>query len=145
MNESEGSKERKNDKSNEPELRESCTDGIYSSQLISDEHPTDRDYYADVLDANLMRFIVETGSCRPYGPFPRDSKNRCFGDSFYYNKNYKIKIPVTWLCYSKKLNAPCEVCWLFGERNDPSYRENWSNGTQDWQGLSKKNYETCYF
>ena len=39
----------------------------------------------------------------------------------------------------KKLNATyCEVCWLFSDRNDPSYRENWSNGIQDWQGLSKK-------
>lgn len=130
------------DKSTDPELHESNMDidGCCSSQLLSNEHPTDRGHHPDVLDANMKRFILENGSCRPSGPYPRDFKNRCFTENFFYAQTKAgLKIPVTWLCYSKKLNAAyCEVCWLFSDRSDPSYRENWSNGIQDWQGLSKK-------
>ena len=88
----------------------------------------------------MKRFVVEHGSCRPKGTFPRDTKNRCFSDNFYHARTKAgLNIPVTWLCYSKKLNAAyCEVCWLFGDRNDKSYRNSWSTGIQDWQGLSKK-------
>ena len=43
------------DKSTEPEFRESNTDvnGSCSFQLLSNEHPTDRGHYPDVLDANM--------------------------------------------------------------------------------------------
>lgn len=112
-----------------------------SAALVNFEHPTDRGHYPiDIVDPNMKKFIVAHGSCRPKGPFPRDNKNRCFSASYYNTTNKAgLTIPVTWLCYSKNVNAAyCEVCWLFGDRNDKSYRKSWSQGIQDWQGFSKK-------
>ena len=105
-----------------------------SAALVNFEHPTNRGHYPiDIVDPNMKKFIFAHGSRRPKGPFPRDNKNRCFSVS-YCNTTTRsgLNIPVTWLCYSKNLNAAyCEVRWLFGDRNDKSYRKSWSKGIQD--------------
>ena len=110
-----------------------------SAALVNFEHPIDREHYPiDRVDPNMKKFVAH-GLCRPKGLIPRDNKNRCFSVS-YYNTTTKsgLTISVTWLCYSKNLNsAYCEVCWLFGDRNDKSYRKSWSKGIQDWQEFSK--------
>ena len=64
------------DKSTEPELHESNTDvdGCCSSQLLSNEHPTDRGHYPDVLDANMKRYIVKMGLADQVVPFQEISK-----------------------------------------------------------------------
>lgn len=118
-------------------------------QLLHELHPTDRGHYpVDITGDNallLKTFIVEHGSCRPTGPFPRvvdpgRQYNRCFSETHYKTRNKAgVEIPILWLCYSPMLDAAyCEPCWLFADRSDPAYRPAWSSGIRNWRDLSRK-------
>uniref|UniRef100_A0A673B287 TTF-type domain-containing protein n=1 Tax=Sphaeramia orbicularis TaxID=375764 RepID=A0A673B287_9TELE len=103
--------------------------------------PTDRANFAEnIQDANIKRYILKVGPCRPKGPFPTDEDNRCFSES-YYTSTTKVgmKIARSWMCYSPKLDCCyCEPCWLFASRNAPYYNNAWVNGIKDWKHLSTK-------
>lgn len=118
-------------------------------QLLQELHPTDRGHFpVDITGDNallLKTFIVEHGSCRPPGPFPRvvdpgRQYNRCFSETHYTTKNKAgVEIPTLWLCYSPKLDAAyCEPCWLFASRSDHTYRPAWSSGMRNWRDLGRK-------
>lgn len=117
------------------------------TQTVDDESPplerfpTDRANFAEnIQDANIKRFILKMGPCRPKGPFPTDKDNRCFSQS-YYTSTTKVgmKLPRSWMCYSPKLDCCyCEPCWLFANRNAPFYNNSWVNGIRDWKHLSAK-------
>jgi len=124
--------------------------------LLHVKNPTDRGYFPeDIADDDpdgIKRFVVEHGSCRPLGPFPRNimlgrQYKHSFSESYYNMKTQAgIQIPVTWLCYSPLLDAAyCEPCWLFANRADPGYRAAWSSGIRDWRDLSRKiaEHSTC--
>lgn len=50
-------------------------------------HPTDRGNFTEnITDSDIKKYIVNHGSCRPSGPFPRDSKGRCFSIDYYFRK-----------------------------------------------------------
>ena len=118
--------------------------------LINEEHPTDRGLFPVNFDDSdndiaLKTFIVEHGSCRPSGPFPKDMNpgrqyKRSFSTAYYSTKTKAgVEIQVPWLCYSPTLDAAyCEPCWLFADRSDPGYRASWSAGIRDWRDLSRK-------
>ena len=96
-------------------------------------------------DTVLKSFIVEHGSCRPSGPFPKNTNpgrqfNRGFTETHYATTSKAgLKIPVLWLCYSPMLDAAyCEPCWIFADRSDLAYRTEWSVGMRDWRDLSRK-------
>ena len=119
------------------------------NQLLHELNPTDRGHFpVDITGDNallLKTFIVEHGSCRPPGPFPRvvdpgRQYNRCFSETYYTTKNKAgVEIPILWLCYSPKLDsAYCEPCWLFADRSDNAYRPAWSSGMRNWRSLSRK-------
>lgn len=95
---------------------------------LSFEFPTDKGHFPDKLTDPMKEFIMRHGLCRPQGPFPRNSSNRCFSVYFYGvhdNSN-------SWLCYSRETDsAYCQYCWLFSS-------EKQTFDTKDWQGLSKK-------
>jgi hypothetical protein len=128
----------------------SITSKYSLADLLQAKHPTERGHFPDNFvdtddDLMLKRFIVEHGSCRPQGPFPRNTDhgrqyNRSFQQSCYTTTTKAgVKIPVTWLCYSPMLDsAYCEPCWLFADRADPCYRSAWSTGIRDWRDLSRK-------
>jgi hypothetical protein len=104
---------------------------------------TDRAHFnVDIADAQIKRFIVEHGPCRPKGPFIRDAaqKQRCFSDNFYETSSKSgLKISRSWLCYSPILDkAYCQPCWLFSDRRRPGYQSIWSEGVRDWKHLSEK-------
>ena len=103
--------------------------------------PTDRaNYFENIEDANIKRYILKMGPCKPKGPFPKDKDNRCFSES-YYTSTTKVgmKFPRSWMCYSPKLDCCyCEPCWLFANRNAPFYNNAWVNGIKDWKHLSTK-------
>lgn len=103
--------------------------------------PTDRANFSEnIEDANIKRYILKTGPCKPKGPFPTDKSSRCFSES-YYTSTTKVgmKLPRSWLCYSPKLDCGyCEPCWLFANRNAPYYSNAWVNGIKDWKHLSAK-------
>ena len=51
-----------------------------------------------------------------------------FSSSYYYCKIDNFEIPRQWICYSPKLKRPyCEVCWLFGVR-DNHKNQAWVDG-----------------
>ena len=88
--------------------------------------PTDRGNFSEnILDANTKRYILNMGPCKPKGPFPIDTNNRCFSVGHYTTTTQAgIKLPRSWLCYSPKLDACyCEPCWLFAKRNAPYYNK----------------------
>ena len=102
--------------------------------------PTDRgNFEENVVDANVKRYILETGSCKPTGPFPVTG-SRSFSNHYYTSVTKAgIKLPRSWLCYSPKLDCTyCEPCWLFANRQAPSYNNAWVNGVNDWKHLSSK-------
>ena len=77
--------------------------------LLHVKNPTDRGHFpGDIADddpAGIERFVVEHGSCRPLGPFPRNMMlgrqyKRSFSESYYNMMKTQtgIQIPVTWLC-----------------------------------------------
>jgi len=90
----------------------------------------------------VKRFIVDNGTCRPNGAFPKDitQGNRSFSTSYYTScTKAGLSIPVTWLAYSPILDAAyCKPCWLFAYRNDPHYHPAWSTGIRNWRELSQK-------
>ena len=113
------------------------------TDLISREHPTDRGHFSvDFDDNKTKQFIVDYGTCRPSGPFPKDEtqENRSFSDSYYYTVSKAgMSIQVAWLAYSLVLDcAYCEPCWLFADRSDPHYHPAWSTGVRKWKELSQK-------
>ena len=96
------------------------------------DFPTDIGHFPESLDSKDKRYIVSMGSCKPTGPFPRNTKdNRCFTTGYYVCKTKSgLELPRTWLCYSPQLNvAYCEPCWLFASLT-------WK--TNNWQNLSRK-------
>ncbi|XP_078507675.1 zinc finger MYM-type protein 1-like [Lissotriton helveticus] len=113
-----------------------------NSPFCQDLYPSDRGNFLDKPwhDAELRRFVIRSGPCKPIGPFPRDNKNRCFSTKYYYKENRTgDKTPRLWLCYSLKMDsAYCEPCWLFGDRTLSSYQQAWANGIKDWQGMSRE-------
>ena len=103
--------------------------------------PTDRANFAEnIQDANIRRYILKMGPCRPKGPFPTDNDNQCFSKSYYTSTTkIGIKLPRSWMCYSPKLDCCyCEPCWLFANRSAPYYNNAWVNGIKDWKHLSTK-------
>ncbi|MEQ2212766.1 hypothetical protein XENOCAPTIV_004729, partial [Xenoophorus captivus] len=45
--------------------------------------PTDWANFAEnIQDANIKRYILKMGPCRPKGPVPTDKDNRCFSEDF---------------------------------------------------------------
>lgn len=113
------------------------------TDIASTKYVTDRaNFPITITDAHVKRFIITNGPCRPTGPFKRDNdeEQRCFSVK-YYEKTTKtgLKLPITWLCYSPKLNvAYCEPCWLFGDRKKLGSEPAWAKGIQKWKGLSTK-------
>uniref|UniRef100_A0A672HGU4 HAT C-terminal dimerisation domain-containing protein n=1 Tax=Salarias fasciatus TaxID=181472 RepID=A0A672HGU4_SALFA len=59
-------------------------------ESVKSKYPTDIGHFPDVLDANLKRYIVSMGPCKPTGPFPRDNKQgrRCFSNQIRLETNY---------------------------------------------------------
>jgi hypothetical protein len=114
-----------------------------SSIVILGQFPTDRaNYSVNVTDKAVKRFVVEHGPCQPKGPFPRDpnQNNICFSEK-YYERTTKagLKLPVTWLCYSPKLDSVyCEPCWLFGDRAKLGNKPAWAKGIRKWKSLTSK-------
>jgi len=104
-----------------------------SSVVILSQFPTDRaNFSVNISDNSIKRFVVEHGPCQPKGPFPKDpnQNNRSFSEN-YYERTTKagLKLPVTWLCYSPKLDSVyCEPCWLFGDRTKLGIEPAWANG-----------------
>uniref|UniRef100_A0A3B4ZPX6 DUF4371 domain-containing protein n=1 Tax=Stegastes partitus TaxID=144197 RepID=A0A3B4ZPX6_9TELE len=93
--------------------------------------PTDQANFAEnIHDANIKRYILKMGPCRPKGPFPTDNDNWWFSES-YYTSTTKVGMKLPYCCY-------CEPCWLFGNRNAPYYNNAWVNGIRDWKHLSAK-------
>ncbi|ODM90399.1 Zinc finger MYM-type protein 5 [Orchesella cincta] len=84
--------------------------------------------------------IMQLGPCQPEIDFPENSRGRRFAASYYQLKTATgLRIQRKWLCYSLKLDKVyCETCWLFGNRNSPHYRSEWTNGIDDWQHLTQK-------
>lgn len=87
-------------------------------------------------------FILNSESCKPLGPFPKDPVNkRSFSSELYFAKTKTgQRYERFWLCYSPVLNGVyCEQCWLFADRQDPHYKNSWCTGKiNDWQGLNRK-------
>lgn len=111
--------------------------------LVQEKYPTDRGHFADNFITNdVKRFILERGSCRPDGPFPKNDQdqNRSFSSAYCTITNTAgITVSVTRLYYSLKLDvAYCKPCWLFADRSNPKYHQGWSNGICDRRGLSRK-------
>lgn len=106
-----------------------------------EQYPSDRaNFPVDLTDSTVKRTILDLGSCKPEGPFPRDKNGRCFSTE-YYCKRSKLgcRVPRKWLCYSPKMDRVyCEPCWLFSDRRCPSHQLSWTVGINDWQGLSGK-------
>ena len=79
------------------------------------DFPTGRgNFPQNIADANVKRYILQTGPCKFKGPFPLTG-NRRFS-TYYFTSITKagFKLPRSWLCYSPKLDcAYCELCWLF--------------------------------
>uniref|UniRef100_A0A3B3YLV2 DUF4371 domain-containing protein n=1 Tax=Poecilia mexicana TaxID=48701 RepID=A0A3B3YLV2_9TELE len=103
--------------------------------------PTDQaSFVENIQDANIKRYILKMGPCRPKFPFPTDINNRSFSESYYTSTNkVGMKFPRSWMCYSPKLDCCyCEPCWLFANRNAAYYNSAWVNGIRDWKHLSAK-------
>ncbi|XP_043271175.1 zinc finger MYM-type protein 1-like [Venturia canescens] len=85
--------------------------------LIHEEYPSDIAHYPTIITADIRRFVLDHGSCRPRGPFPKNEKNRCFLNSYYTTVNKSgLQMERSWLCYSPKLDMVyCEACWLFSQ------------------------------
>jgi len=50
-----------------------------------------------------------------------------------------LQIPRLWLCYSILLNRVyCETCWLFANRNQKGFKNNWIVGINDWHHMNDK-------
>lgn len=71
------------------------------ADLVEKKHPSDKGYYKCDLTAEMKRFIISNGPCKPMGPFPRDKKTGNRFSSFFYESTNKagMKIPRTWLEY----------------------------------------------
>lgn len=105
------------------------------SSLKQNKNPTDKANFNNrILSANLKKFIIENGPCRPKMIFPKDDKKRRFSASFYTRISYTGQVTnLFWLCYSAIENkAYCEPCWLFGNNQQ---LHNIVNGTNDWKNL----------
>ncbi|OCT96206.1 hypothetical protein XELAEV_18013881mg [Xenopus laevis] len=117
------------------------SDTFSLQHVIGQAFVTDRGHYPiTITDPNIKKFILAHGPCRPKGPFPRDQAHRRFSENYYETiTKTGHKIPITWLCYSPKLNAAyCEPCWLFGDRKKFGLQPAWAKGIQNWQKLSQK-------
>ena len=112
------------------------------SNLLSKDNPTDMGQFNADVDDKLKQFIVDFGTCRPNGPFPKDEaqENRSFSAAYYYTVSKAgFSIEVSWLAYSPVRDcAYCEPCWLFADRSDPHYHSAWSTGVRKWKELSQK-------
>ncbi|XP_068127278.1 zinc finger MYM-type protein 1-like [Hyperolius riggenbachi] len=116
-------------------------DVIDLTAIAAEKYITDRaNFPITIKDPRVKRFIISHGPCRPVGPFPRDDERRCFSVSYYEKITHTgLKIPVSWLCYSPKLNSVyCEPCWLFGDRKKLGLEPAWAKSIQVWRELSKK-------
>lgn len=116
-------------------------DGNQVEVTTHEQYPSDRaNFPVDLTDPTVKRTVLDLGSCKPDGPFPRDKNGRGFSKE-YYCKRSKLgcKVPRKWLCYSPKMDCVyCEQCWLFSDRRCPSHQLSWTLGINDWQGLSGK-------
>ena len=97
---------------------------------MSKDNPTHMGHFGDVVNDELKQFIVDYGTCRPKGPFPKDEsqENLSFSGA-YYNmvSEAGLSVEVFWLAYSPILDsAYCELCWLFADRTDPHLNRAWS-------------------
>jgi Domain of unknown function (DUF4371)/hAT family C-terminal dimerisation region len=122
-------------------------DGTGSSDMefinfLSKENPSDMGHFNEDIDNKMKQILVDFGTCRPNGPFPKDEtqKNRSFSVSYYHTiSKAGLSIEVSWLAYSPRLDcAYCEPCWLFADRSDPHYHSAWSTGVRKWKELSQK-------
>lgn len=114
---------------------------------LTKEFPTDRGHFDEsmLISSNLKRSIILYGPCRPTTfefPFTPDGSgyNRKFTPHFYF-KTVKsgIRIPRLWLCYSIILDRVyCETCWLFSNRLEKSFKNNWILGINDWHHIGDK-------
>ena len=119
-----------------------CPDMEYIN-FMSKENPSDMGLFNADIDNKLKKMLIDFGTCRPNGSFPKDEaqKNRSFSDSYYHTiSKAGLSIEVSWLAYSPRLDcAYCEPCWLFADRSDPHFHPAWSNGVRKWKELSQKN------
>ncbi|XP_025419683.1 uncharacterized protein LOC112690005 [Sipha flava] len=111
---------------------------------FSTEYPTDRGHFEDIISSDMKYSIVSYGPCRPIINFPYSPDGsgvlRKFSAS-YYNMTTKsgLQIPRLWLCYSILLNRVyCETCWLFANRNQKGFKNNWIVGINDWHHMNDK-------
>lgn len=90
-------------------------------------HPTDRGHFPETIHSTALKeMIISHGPCRPSNADKRIQKHFAF-----YTKG-NLKIEREWLCYSPTLEkAYCEVCWLFGNRNNHAFRTEWVRGVTD--------------
>ena len=119
---------------NQSEDGEKCD---FLKTLACEKFPTDRGHYGPDLhlSAEVKKFILTNGPCRPKGNFPKNKNNVSFSDSYYFLKTEAgLDLPREWLCYSPKLDKSyCEACWLFGDKFNPT----WANGFDTWSHLKQ--------
>jgi len=101
------------------------------TDLMSKDNPTDMGHFGDVVNDELEQFVVDYGTCRPRGPFPKDEsqESRSFSGAYHYMVSLKLAYPSKFpgLAYSLILDsAYCEPRWLFADRTDPHYNRAWS-------------------
>ncbi|KAL4091709.1 hypothetical protein QTP88_026360 [Uroleucon formosanum] len=111
---------------------------------FSTEYPTDRGHFEDIISSDMKYSIMSYGPCRPIINFPYSPDGsgilRKFSAS-YYNMTTKsgLQIPRLWLCYSILLNRVyCETCWLFANRSQKGFKNNWIVGINDWHHMNDK-------
>lgn len=131
------------EKVNTDESQETNIDVHMIANITKQTYPTDKGHFKDicVLSANIKKFIVSSGSCRPPGPYPLNNETQSYFSAYYYTTTNKagVTIPRSWICYSKILDcAYCEPCWLFAERNSPHFNPAWVNGVRAWRRLGDK-------
>ncbi|GFS77237.1 hypothetical protein TNCV_3758251 [Trichonephila clavipes] len=93
-------------------------------------------YVGTPIDADLREQILKLGPYQSEGNFEKDAKGRSFSSSYSFISKAGQKIERKWLCYSTRLHvAYCQVCWLFTDRTNMSFKEAWCKGVNDWQRI----------
>ncbi|CAG0900767.1 unnamed protein product [Darwinula stevensoni] len=92
------------------DVSEPAPSGLGHATACRDRHSSDRgNFPTDVVTSQMKRFVLEQGprTCWPKGPYPRDEiRDRSFSESHGSTATKSgLSIPVTWLCYSRKLDA----------------------------------------
>lgn len=111
---------------------------------MSKNYPTDRGHFKDIINSDLKYSIMLYGPCRPTinFPFSPDGSGvlRKFSTRYYFMTTKSgLQIPRLWLCYSIVLDSVyCETCWLFADRKQKGFKNNWITGINDWHHINDK-------